>query len=104
MTILGIIILMKFTMIFIGLLLDFRDYINQRFIKHQGFDINQYYVIKFSRENLDKNFKFYELYSYLIKVKYSYFMIRISTLCSQVFLYMIHFTVEVSEYVIFSFT
>jgi len=68
MIIIGTIAVLTWSMISFGFILDCIDYRRLKFINDPYFDINQFYIVKFYREKLSKNFTFYQLYCYFLKV------------------------------------
>lgn len=49
--------------------MDTRDDKTKYYLKDPNYDVSQYYVIKFTKENFKKGIKFFRLYFFLLKVK-----------------------------------
>jgi len=68
LSIVGTLIFIFFFFYFLGKKFDQEDNKSKFYMQSEHYDKMQYYIVKFSIEGFDKNYSFFKLYCYLIKV------------------------------------
>jgi len=67
--IVGCLILIFFIFYYLAYKFDKEENKSKFYMKSQNYDHMQYYIIKFTKEGFHKEYNFFSLYFYLIKVK-----------------------------------